>query len=82
MPNRTLTQIPVTAADFHSFTVRQNPDSGELEVVWRYRVKTTAGEQIGPWREVVTLLTSAQRTTALSFVTNVGVPAANTQEGT
>lgn len=82
MPNKTLTQVPVTASDFQSFTVRQNPDSGELEVVWRYRVKTDTGVQIGPWREVVTLLTPSQRTTALTFVTNVGVPAANTQEGT
>lgn len=82
MPNKTITQVPVTASDFQSFLVRQNPDSGDLEVVWRYRVKTPSGEQIGPWREVVTLLNGSQQTTALNFVTNVGVPAANTKEGT
>ena len=82
MPNKTLTQVPVTASDFQWVTLRQNADSGDLEAVGRYRVKTDSGIPIGPAREVVLPLTGAARTAAINFITDRMTPAANTQEGT
>lgn len=83
MPNKTITQVSVTAGEIIQLLIRRDPDtSNDLECIVTYNVLTNTAQKIGLNRSIKIPLTSGQQTTLQNFVLNQVVPAINTVEGT
>jgi hypothetical protein len=84
MPDKTVTQVPVTAGEIMGLHISRegllHATAPYLDAT--YTVKDSVGAAIGHHRVAHVPLTEGQVTTLQNFVTNVVIPAVNAQEGT
>ena len=80
MPNKIITQVPVTLN--HIDYVIINQAEGNITLTTTYFIFDDLGNHIGNARALDTLLTSGQKTTLINFITNNVLPSINTAEGT
>jgi hypothetical protein len=80
MPNKTITQVPVTLQHLQRLNVEVV--DGVPSAVITYQVVTDGGAPIGNAKALTIPLTGPQTTTLTNFLSNTVLPAINTAEGT
>jgi hypothetical protein len=80
MPNKTITQVPVTLTHLQRLNVEVV--DGAPTAVITYRVFTDTGTPIGNAKSLVVPLTGPQTTTLTNFLSGTILPAVNSAEGT
>lgn len=81
MPNRTIIQVPVGLTEILFLNVAPL-GGGDVGATATYIVKTNNGTQIGGHRATTVILTTAQKSSLVSFLSTAVLPDINTAEGT